>query len=291
MQEALREFGEYLRLAVPGKLSQQQYMARIGQMVDEGLNAETFLTSTASGSTFNARRSAIQHLLKFNQRTGKLAELIPAGFEMPSCRHGNRGEMIYATPRQMREMFERLSLKDRVASMIFLVQYAAGLRREESRQLQIGDVVLEEKAGYLVVREGKGGQFRLVNFDSYTAGKMERYLAWRTRAGAQPTDWLFIGDQGGQYDSKFRKFIELLEECYREVGLPIPNRPCHNSRRMFGTHMDEAGASVRVIQDLLGHKSLATTERYIGVTQKRKREAVERLAPEDTEPAGVRQAG
>lgn len=137
----------------------------------------------------------------------------------------------------------------------------AGLRISEARLLDWRDV--DELAGELVVRDGKGGQSRRVPI----AAPLERQL------GAVPRHQR-VGAVAGIGDGRplSRGGAEhLFRRELRRAGIVLS---AHMLRRAFATRIDERGHSLRVVQELLGHSSLATTERYIGVERARKAAAV-----------------
>lgn len=292
--EQLTDFWAWLDIMVPNERSREQYKSRIRQMLKDGLTAEQYLAAAKTDSTFNARRAAVRHLLAWAQRSKRLEEFFPDGWELPAYRDDVSSSITYVGRRQMREMMDKMSLRDRVAHIILVLEYCGGLRRAEVRNLKISDVVLTEETSYVIVRNAKHreGKSDNVELGSYAALKLARYLQWRTR-GLKPgdPDWLVIGKNGGQYDCKFRDFIALLEECYKDLGIPMPKRPCHNNRKLCGTHLAESPTvNMRTIQSVLRHKSMVTTQRYLGVTPAVKRAALDELGSREPAEAEARAA-
>lgn len=137
----------------------------------------------------------------------------------------------------------------------------AGLRITEARLLDWRDV--DEIAMELVVRDGKGGKSRRVPI-APPLGRLFAAVPRSERAGA------VAGLEDGR--SLTRGGAEkIFRTELRRVGIHIT---AHMLRRAFATRLDELGHSLRVIQELLGHTSLATTERYLGVDRARKVAAV-----------------
>jgi integrase len=133
----------------------------------------------------------------------------------------------------------------------------AGLRITEARVLDWRDV--DELAGELIVRDGKGGAFRRVPI----APPLARLFA------AVPRDQrrgAVAGLEGGAPLTRGGA-EHIFDRELRRAGIEVT---AHALRRAFATRLDELGHSLRVIQELLGHASLATTERYIGVDRARK---------------------
>lgn len=155
---------------------------------------------------------------------------------------------------------EQLGARARSRRFVGLCLYA-GLRIAEARLLDWRDV--DELAGELVVRDGKGGQSRRVPICAVLArllGEVPRH----ERVGA------VAGLEGGQPLTRGGA-EHIFSRELRRAGIVVS---AHMLRRAFATRIDECGHSLRVIQELLGHSSLATTERYLGVERARKAAAV-----------------
>jgi integrase len=133
----------------------------------------------------------------------------------------------------------------------------AGLRISEARLLCWHDV--DEIGRQLTVRQGKGGRCRTVPL----APPLARVLAAVPRAERRGA---VAGQAGGAPLSRGGAEHIFDRELERD-GIEVT---AHMLRRAFATRLDELGVSLRVIQELLGHSSLATTERYIGVDRRRK---------------------
>jgi site-specific recombinase XerD len=142
----------------------------------------------------------------------------------------------------------------------------AGLRRGEVMAASVGDYARE--SGSLRVR-GKGNRDRVVPLHAVAIAALESYLAARGRVA--PRDPLFISRHGriGK-----RPIIMAVSRAGRRLGLPL--HP-HLFRHSFATELLNRRADLRVIQTLLGHESLETTEIYTHVSPTRQREAVDLL--------------
>jgi integrase/recombinase XerC len=141
--------------------------------------------------------------------------------------------------------------------------YAAGLRISEALNLDRRDAPLEESSGVLAVR-GKGGKTRMVPVLPAAREAIARYLA-QVPAALAPGDPLFIGVRGGRLNARI---VQLLMERMRgALALPDTATP-HALRHSFATHLLAAGADLRVIQELLGHASLSTTQVYTEVDRR-----------------------
>ncbi|HVE81460.1 MAG TPA: tyrosine recombinase XerC [Myxococcales bacterium] len=154
-----------------------------------------------------------------------------------------------------------LGLRDRA---IFELLYAAGLRASELCGLSPGDVDLR---GRVVRALGKGRKERLVPFNEYAAGAIAAYadrrgeLLAKAYPGTDP-DALFLNHRGGRLTP--RSVARHLDRYVLQCALARKVSP-HALRHSFATHLLAGGADVRSIQELLGHASLSTTQRYTHV--------------------------
>lgn len=140
--------------------------------------------------------------------------------------------------------------------------YATGARVSEAVGLNVDDLVDEE-----VVRLfGKGGKERIVPVGSFARAALDAYLV-RVRptlsARGKPTPALFLGARGGRL-SRQAAWVAITEAAQR-AQLDVEVSP-HTLRHSFATHLLSGGADVRVVQELLGHSSVATTQIYTLVT-------------------------
>jgi integrase/recombinase XerC len=144
-----------------------------------------------------------------------------------------------------------MSLRDR--AWIELL-YASGLRIAELVAIDVGDVALDER---LVKAHGKGGKERIVPFGRKAQSAIRDYLAVREASGTERA--LFVNYRGRRIS---RRSVGRLFDLYRRnVSLRDGVSP-HTLRHSFATHLLNAGADLRGIQELLGHASLSTTQRY-----------------------------
>src|SRR5262249_19862111 len=152
----------------------------------------------------------------------------------------------------------------------------AGLRVSELTGLDLGDVDLEE--GLATVR-GKGRRERLALLGPPAVGALTSWLGERTAlagARAQGVPALFLNPTGTRLTS--RSVGRLLEKYLAQAGLDPRTSP-HTLRHSFATHLLDAGADVRSVQELLGHKSLGTTQIYTHVSTQRLRDSYQKAHP------------
>jgi integrase/recombinase XerC len=136
--------------------------------------------------------------------------------------------------------------------------YATGIRCAELVGLDLSEVDLDAR---LVRVLGKGRKERVVPFGTVARSALVAYLSARARA--QPrTDALFVNLRGGRLTDRSIRMI--FNRRLRETAITRKMSP-HTLRHSFATHLLERGADLRTIQELLGHSSLSTTQRYTHV--------------------------
>jgi len=161
---------------------------------------------------------------------------------------------------------------------LFEFLYATGLRVSELSGLDLDDVDL---AGRLVRVAGKGGKERILPYGEPAAKALSAYLPGRSvrRDAACPdpgSEPLFVNRRGGRLTA--RSIARILKRRLREAGLPEKISP-HALRHTFATHLLAAGADLRSIQELLGHASLSTTQKYTHLDAARLLEVYKKTHP------------
>ncbi|MEZ6124677.1 MAG: tyrosine recombinase XerC [Planctomycetaceae bacterium] len=154
--------------------------------------------------------------------------------------------------------------------------YSGGLRVAELVGLNVGD--LDRSAGIVRVR-GKGRKERIAPVGSFALKALDRWLAIRSpdpHAGPQDADALFLNRFGRRLTT--RSIGRMLEKHIASAGLASQTSP-HTLRHSFATHLLDGGADLRVVQELLGHKSLTTTQIYTHVSTRRLKETYEAAHP------------
>lgn len=162
---------------------------------------------------------------------------------------------VVATKKELNILFSHLSEKS-----LLMVQllYASGLRVSELVALDVKDLELDENHGW--VRNGKGGKDRLFIISEQLSRDIQRYIIKNhLRSG-----YLFQGRNKNKMST--RNVQKIISEAVARAGLSKHLTP-HKLRHSFATHLLEAGNDIRVIQELLGHSNLQTTQIYTHVTK------------------------
>jgi integrase/recombinase XerD len=169
----------------------------------------------------------------------------------------------------------------RLACLIELI-YASGLRVSEATSLTLAAVARDP--AYLMVR-GKGGKERLAPLNGAARDAIRAWIDVRRQflpkgapKSARESPWLFPS-RGKAGRLTPRRFGQLLDVAARAAGIDPAKVSPHVLRHAFATHLLEGGADLRVVQTLLGHADIATTQIYTHVTEGRLREVVETKHP------------
>jgi site-specific recombinase XerD len=162
-------------------------------------------------------------------------------------------------------------LRDRA---VLELLYGSGLRVGEVAGLTIDRVDLDR--GRVLVR-GKGDKEREVPMSDYAVDAIDAYLsAGRPTMAGEDRSTLFFNRKGRSFTGRD---IRAMVEQYAVRVLPGRRITPHSLRHSFATHLLEGGADIRAVQELLGHASVATTQRYTHVSRRRLFEAYEQAHP------------
>ena len=229
-----------------------------------------------SSATIARRLASLRSFFRFGQREG-WTRTNPAkplrnprrGRSLPHfLTAGDIGRLLAAPPPG-----EPRGLRDRA---ILETMYSAGLRVSELVALRDGD--LDFAAGILRVR-GKGRRERLAPIGSYAMAALRRWLRLRklhVREPGGPEAPVFVNRFGRRLTT--RSVARMLEKYLKIAGLDGRTTP-HSLRHSFATHLLDRGADIRSVQELLGHKSLVTTQIYTHVSTAALREAYQKAHP------------
>jgi len=158
---------------------------------------------------------------------------------------------------------EPAALRDRA---LLELLYATGARVSEAVSLNVDDLVGEDGTAEMVRLLGKGGKQRIVPVGSFARAALDAYLV-RARpllsARGRATPALFLGMRGARLSRQNAWLVIRAAGERAKLGVEISP---HSLRHSFATHLLQGGADVRVVQELLGHASVATTQIYTRVT-------------------------
>jgi integrase/recombinase XerC len=158
--------------------------------------------------------------------------------------------------------------------MIFEILYATGMRRSELLGLQIGDIDLGR---YQFRVRGKGNKMRLIPFTRPLGELMEQFIALRkTTFPDVISTHFFLGNKG---ETMTGSVLQSTVKKYLSLATTTEKCSPHILRHSFATHLADAGADLKAIQELLGHSSLASTQIYTHNSIDKLRKSYEQAHP------------
>jgi integrase/recombinase XerD len=158
---------------------------------------------------------------------------------------------------------EPITSRDRA---IVEVLYASGARVSELISIDVADLISREADGEIVTTlklRGKGGKERIVPLGSFAKSAIEDYLV-RVRPGllekaARSSKALFLNSRGSRISRQ--SIWQIVLDATKAAGIKQEVSP-HTLRHSYATHLLDGGADIRVVQELLGHSSVTTTQIY-----------------------------
>ncbi len=267
----LAQFGAHVAASAPGRppelaeldtLSVRGYVAHLSRAGLEKTSIARKLSSLRSFFRYALRERWIESNPAAAVRTPRLPRRLP--------RHLTVDEVFVLLDRIGGATFA--DLRDRA---LLELLYATGIRVGELVRLELDDLDL---GAQLVRVLGKGGKERLVPFGRQAAHALARYLERASVLRQRHADGhpVFLNARGGRLTD--RSVRRILDKRLRQAALSARVSP-HALRHSFATHMLGAGADLRAIQELLGHASLSTTQRYTHVSTEALMQVYDRTHP------------
>ena len=200
--------------------------------------------------------SQAEHLLDYADAIGDRCAAAP-----DDCASDNDGT---ATPTsKSREPDEKNPIIARRDAAILELLYAKGIRVAELVSLDVGDVDFSNRTLRVM---GKGNKQRVVPFGLPAMHAVERWLAVRgalvKQSAASDEQALFLGARGARLNQRVAR--DVVHTTARAAG--VPDISPHALRHSAATHLLDGGADLREVQEMLGHASLSTTQRYTHVS-------------------------
>jgi integrase/recombinase XerC len=233
-----------------------------------------------SNRSLSRHLSTLRAFFRWACRQGHLTRSPAAGLPAPRIAKTLPRAMTLADTEALLDAPDEAPFPERDRALFELL-YATGLRVSEAAGLDLEDVDLSVRLARVV---GKGSKERIVPFGEEAEEALRAYLPARAllrrpsgqneyESSGEP---LFVNARGGRLTT--RSMARLLKRRLRAAGLPAEISP-HALRHTFATHLLSAGADLRAIQELLGHASLSTTQKYTHLDAARLREVYRRAHP------------
>src|SRR3990172_4583713 len=231
-------------------------------------------------ATWNSRHWALSILCMWTESThGTLRANLMDGIEQKQCgitstKHRSLTDDEYhrlvhvleQNTRRVVTAFEyHVTVRNWAAVAVML---HAGLRVEEATLCDVGDITLNERSGSVLIRSGKGDKERSVPLNLVARNALRTWLDLRP---ASVSTALFTGKETTRLTT--RSLQRIVEELGRQIG--VPDLTPHWLRYTFAKRLEANGVTIEQIRDLLGHRSIETTRRYLRSSTEELQSAVE----------------
>ena len=220
------------------------------------------LSSARSFFRYLAREKVVDKNPFANLLTPKLPK------KLPNFLYPEELQTLFSAP----ELKTPAGLRDKA---ILEVLYGTGLRVTEIARMNLNDVDFDE--GEIKVL-GKGSKERIVLFGSHARNALNDYIktGWPKLLSGKKVPALFVNRRGGRITT--RSVERMIATYAKRSGLTKKVTP-HTLRHSFATHLLSGGADLRMVQELLGHVSLSTTQVYTHITKERLKEVYDSAHP------------
>jgi site-specific recombinase XerD len=260
----------------PDRTSIRSYLAGLA---DRGLAASSIAGRLAAIRSFY--RHALRHgRIEADPMSGVRAPRRPS--RLPRVLSIDEAEALVTAPRRLEVRNEALARRD--AAMLELL-YATGMRISELASLTLDRVDLERRRLRVI---GKGNKERELLFGAPAAAALRSYLSGSRpvlAARGTPVSAVFLNASGSALTARGARLV--IERWVTASGSPDRTSP-HTLRHSFATHLLEGGADLRVVQELLGHANLQTTQVYTHLSDAALRSAYRDAHPRAGRPPGGR---
>lgn len=258
------------------------------------LALRAFLSSLYDGNaaaTLARKISALRAFYRFLMRRGVARQNPASALRTPKLRRPlpkfltvDDAFRVVEAPTEDGHRKEPLRLRDRA---ILELLYGSGIRVGEIAVLSLDRLALRERSARVL---GKGNKERIVPLGGACIDALDQYLAARTllrhpKTGEQHATRIFLGQFGTPLTARQ---VQNVVRRYGALGAGRGDLHPHALRHTCATHLLDAGADLRTIQELLGHASLSTTQRYTHVSLDRLMEVYDRAHPLAKAGAGAR---
>lgn len=237
-----------------------EYFKTTGAQVDKhsirDFIADVFM-KTKKKTTISRKIYGVKSYYKYLLKQGKIVKNPFDAIGTPKIDKNLPGIL---TEKEMLEFLDQLpdgNFIDLRNKAIFEFLYATGLRISELTNLRLVDINFGE---HLIRVLGKGKKERIVPFNGYAGNMLQKYIDGARQKFNNEIDYIFLNARGKKITSRAVEMI--LQDKYRLIAGGRKHVYPHLFRHSFATHLLQRGANLRVIQELLGHSSLTTTEKY-----------------------------
>ncbi len=261
---------KYLGLESENELAavtRRQLLMYLKQLKSEGKSAATIARKLASIKAFYRFLTSERYI---SSNPAEVIEAANKGVHLPKVISVQEVELLLDAP----DLHTVEGFRDRT---MLEVLYATGMRVSELLNIPVANVNLKMK---YVIAFGKGSKERIIPLGRTAVEYLEKYLTEirprLLKESAKPADNLFVSMWGQPMTRQ--RFWEIIKAYGKNAGITKNITP-HMLRHSFATHLLDNGTDLRVVQELLGHADIATTQIYTHLTNKRLRAVYDKAHP------------
>ncbi len=228
------------------------------------------ISSTSIARIISSLKSFFNYLLNINLIESTVIQSLRTPKQKKSLPRPISSELAIETIKHAQDMEKEKWIGMRNKSILMLL-YGCGLRISEALNLNFEDI---NENDYLIIK-GKGNKERMVPLMDYVKNDIENYIH-ECPKNFMKDDPLFVGKRLDRLSPRIIQYV--LEKIRHNLSLPETATP-HALRHSFATHLLDSGGDLRTIQELLGHSSLSTTQKYTKVETEKLYDAYSKTHP------------
>ena len=228
------------------------------------------ISSTSIARIISSLKSFFNYLLNTNLIESTVVQSLRTPKQKKSLPRPISSELAIETIKHAQDMEKEKWIGMRNKSILMLL-YGCGLRISEALNLNFEDI---NENDYLIIK-GKGNKERMVPLMDYVKTDIENYIH-ECPKNFMKDDPLFVGKRLDRLSPRIIQYV--LEKIRHNLSLPETATP-HALRHSFATHLLDSGGDLRTIQELLGHSSLSTTQKYTKVETEKLYDAYSKTHP------------
>ena len=228
------------------------------------------ISSTSIARIISSLKSFFNYLLNTNLIKSTVVQSLRTPKQKKSLPRPISSELAIETIKHAQDMEKEKWIGLRNKSILMLL-YGCGLRISEALNLNFEDI---NENDYLIIK-GKGNKERMVPLMDYVKNDIENYIH-ECPKNFMKDDPLFVGKRLDRLSPRIIQYV--LEKIRHNLSLPETATP-HALRHSFATHLLNSGGDLRTIQELLGHSSLSTTQKYTKVETEKLYDAYSKAHP------------
>ena len=228
------------------------------------------ISSTSIARIISSLKSFFNYLLNTNLIESTVVQSLRTPKQKKSLPRPISSELAIETIKHAQDMEKEKWIGMRNKSILMLL-YGCGLRISEALNLNFEDI---NENDYVIIK-GKGNKERMVPLMDYVKNDIENYIH-ECPKNFMKDDPLFVGKRLNRLSPRIIQYV--LEKIRHNLSLPETATP-HALRHSFATHLLDSGGDLRTIQELLGHSSLSTTQKYTKVETEKLYDAYSKTHP------------